>query len=133
MSASAILRAPCDKARDDASPAVCRERRYPQLLCQETLRHPHPRSPCNAVADAIVPFLFATTILRLAQVRGQGSRMCWQAVDLRMRGQPAAEIRHLRGEAESKTHLLLRRGHSILTVDEVTSDSVGTETEGRSW
>jgi hypothetical protein len=39
---------------------------------------------------------------------------------LPMRGQAAAEIRHLGGEAKSKTHPLLRRGHSFLRVGEVT-------------
>jgi hypothetical protein len=54
-----------------------------------------------------------------------------KTVFLRMRGRARAEMGQLKGETQSKSHLLLRRGHSILKVCEVTCESLQQTWSGK--
>jgi hypothetical protein len=97
MRPSAITRKPAPAI----TPASQQQRCDPRP--RSTFVHYHPDARDASRADAEAP---AKTVI------------------LRMRGRARAEIRQLKGEAKSKSHPLLRRGHSFSKVSKVTCDSL---------
>src|SRR5262249_43457999 len=65
--------------------------------------------------------------------RGPKATAARKPVILRIRGRAPAEIGQLKGETQSKSYLLLRRGHSFLKVRKVTCDSLQQRWRGNTW